>query len=236
MKQLIDDLLQWNINLSDKQIDQFLRYYELLIEWNDKINLTAITEKQDVLKKHFLDSLSLIKCTDESLNGKKLLDMGTGAGFPGIPLKIVFPELKVTLVDSLNKRVDFLNVVISELGLENIEAIHSRAEDLAKDILYREKYDFVVSRAVANLATLSEYCIPFVKIGGYFIPYKSENAMDEIDNSRNAIGILGGKKPEAISFILPNSDLKRVNVKILKIKSTPSAYPRKAGTPTKKPL
>lgn len=236
MKQLNEDLKQWNIELNDKQTEQFVRYYELLIEWNEKINLTAITERSDVLKKHFLDSLSLIKCIDDTLDNKSLLDMGTGAGFPGIPLKIVFPELKVTLVDSLNKRVDFLNLVIDELGLTNIEAIHSRAEDLAQDENYREQYDFVVSRAVANLASLSEYCIPFVKVGGYFIPYKTENASEEIDNARNAIGILGGRKPEMVSFVLPNSDLKRINVKILKIKSTPKQYPRKAGTPTKKPL
>lgn len=237
MKQFIDDLNKWNIELNDKQLERFVRYYELLIEWNEKINLTAITDKDDVFKKHFLDSLSFSQCINNTdLKDKRILDLGTGAGFPGIPLKILYPATHFTLVDSLNKRIDFLNLVIDELGLDNITAIHSRAEDLARNAIFREQYDFVVSRAVANLSVLSEYCIPFVKVGGKFISYKSENALDEIDQARNAIGVLGCKKPNLIMFSLPNSDLKRVNVSIQKINPTPDIYPRKAGIPSKKPL
>lgn len=236
MKQLLDDLKVWNITLSETQIQQFELYAKMLVEWNEKINLTAITDKDEILKKHFLDSLSFCQSVDGDLENKKLLDLGTGAGFPGIPIKILYPELNVTLVDSLNKRVDFLNIIIKELKLDNIIAIHSRAEDLAKDEIFREQYDFVVSRAVANLAVLSEYCIPFVKVGGDFISYKTETSIDEINLSRNAIGILGGKKPVLKQFTLPNSDLGRINVTIHKIKNTPVQYPRKAGTPTKKPL
>lgn len=236
MKQLLDDLKVWNITLTDKQINQFNLYSQLLVEWNEKINLTAITDHDEILKKHFLDSLSFSQSVDSDLSNKTLLDLGTGAGFPGIPIKILFPELNVTLVDSLNKRVDFLNEIINQLELDNIIAIHSRAEDLAKDDLYREHFDFVVSRAVANLSVLSEYCIPFVKVGGMFIAYKTDNSLEEIDSARNAIGILGGKKPNLNQFILPNSDLGRINVCINKIKNTPKQYPRKAGTPSKKPL
>lgn len=237
MYQLINDLSEWNIELSDKQIEQFKLFESLLLEWNEKINLTAITEHDEILKKHFLDSLSFCLCDDKrDYSDKTLLDLGTGAGFPGIPLKIVFPELKITLVDSLRKRVDFLNLVITELGLSDIEAVHSRAEDLAKDSNFREQYDFVVSRAVANLSVLSEYCIPFVKVGGQFISYKAGDSVEEIDNSRNAIGVLGCSKPKIISFSLPDSDLQRCNVISSKIKMTENRFPRKAGIPTKKPL
>lgn len=237
MQQFIDDLSLWGITLTDIQLQQFDKFYELLIEWNEHINLTAITDKDEVYKKHFLDSLSFSQCINFTpMQNKKVLDLGTGAGFPGIPLKILYPEASFTLVDSLNKRIDFLNLVINELGLNNITTVHSRAEDLARDLSFREQYDFVVSRAVANLSVLSEYCIPFVKIDGRFISYKSENALDEIDQARNAIGVLGCKKPNLIMFSLPNSDLKRVNVSIQKIKSTPDTYPRKAGIPSKKPL
>jgi 16S rRNA (guanine527-N7)-methyltransferase len=237
MEQFINDLKEWNINISDEQLNLFKRYTALLLEWNEKINLTAITDINDIYKKHYLDSLSLIKCIDD-LGDKEytLLDLGTGAGFPGIPLKIMFPNLKITLVDSLRKRVDYLNLVIDELGLKDITAIHSRAEVLAHDTKYREQYDIVVSRAVANLSVLSEYCIPFVKVGGVFISYKSGESMEEITNASNAIGMLGGKRAKAVEFVLPDSDYSRCNVVIEKKKNTEDRFPRKEGVPSKRPL
>ncbi len=237
MDQFIKDLKEWNIVLSDEQLILFDKYKDLLLEWNEKINLTAITDIDEIYKKHFLDSLSLIKCIDD-LGDKEytLLDMGTGAGFPGIPLKIAFPNLKITLADSLNKRIDFLNVVIDELDLKDIIAIHARAEELAHDEKYREQFDVVVSRAVANLSVLSEYCLPFVKVDGIFVSYKSGNSSEEISASKNAIGMLGGKLINTFDFILPDSDYSRSNVYIKKIKSTEDRFPRKAGTPSKKPL
>ena len=237
MDQFIKDLKEWNIVLSDEQLILFDKYKDLLLEWNEKINLTAITDIDEIYKKHFLDSLSLIKCIDD-LGDKEyiLLDMGTGAGFPGIPLKIAFPNLKITLADSLNKRIDFLNVVIDELDLKDIIAIHARAEELAHDEKYREQFDVVVSRAVANLSVLSEYCLPFVKVDGIFVSYKSGNSSEEISASKYAIGMLGGKLINTFDFILPDSDYSRSNVYIKKIKSTEDRFPRKAGTPSKKPL
>ena len=223
------------IQLTEKQKQQFDKFYELLVEWNKVMNLTGITEYEEVNEKHFVDSVALVKAV--SLNKKQnLIDVGTGAGFPGIPLKIVFPHLKVTLLDSLNKRIKFLDTVIEELGLEHIETIHGRAEDFAKQADYREQYDICVSRAVANLATLSEYCIPYVKIGGLFIPYKSGEIEEELSHSEKAITILGGKLYQVIKFELPGSEIGRSFVKIEKIKSTAKKYPRKAGLPSKEPL
>ena len=223
------------IQLTEKQKQQFDKFYELLVEWNKVMNLTGITEYEEVNEKHFVDSVALVKAV--SLNKKQnLIDVGTGAGFPGIPLKIVFPHLKVTLLDSLNKRIKFLDTVIEELGLEHIETIHGRAEDFAKQADYREQYDICVSRAVANLATLSEYCIPYVKIGGLFIPYKSGEIEEELSHSEKAITILGGKLNQVIKFELPGSEIGRSFVKIEKIKSTAKKYPRKAGLPSKEPL
>lgn len=223
------------INLSEKQISQFMTYYDLLVEWNSFMNLTAITEFNEVIDKHFIDSLAICEYVDFK-NGDSLIDIGTGAGFPGIPLKIVFPELRITLLDSLNKRIKFLDTVIESLGLENVETIHGRAEDFAKQQSYREKYDFVISRAVANLATLSELCIPFAKEDKYFISYKAEKCNEELEDAKKAISILGGKVEKQIEYKLPDTDMNRNLLLIKKVKSTPKKYPRKAGTPAKEPI
>lgn len=228
-------LQQLHIALSEKQMEQFLQYYELLVEKNKVMNLTAITEFDEVVEKHFLDSVSLTKQMDLH-QPLKVLDLGTGAGFPGIPLKIVFPELEITLMDSLNKRVLFLQDVISSLQLQNIEAVHGRAEEAARNKKYRESFDLCVSRAVANISTLSEYCLPFVKIGGSFISYKSSTIEDELKDGKKGIAILGGKVKDVYKFTLPDSKLQRSFVIIEKEKKTPKAYPRKAGTPSKDPL
>lgn len=236
------DLQELNIVLSDAQFDQFLVYYEILVEKNKVMNLTAITEFDEVLKKHFIDSLSLVKVCDLCGN-LSVIDVGTGAGFPGIPLKIAFPNLKLTLLDSLHKRVGFLQEVIEKLDIQNAEAIHGRAEDFAKQGQLRETYDLCVSRAVANLSVLSEYCLPYVKVGGKFISYKSdkvniesENNRTEIEEAKHAISILGGKLTERKEFTLPHSDIYRNLVVIEKNRPTPKQYPRKAGTAAKKPL
>ncbi|MCX4343500.1 MAG: 16S rRNA (guanine(527)-N(7))-methyltransferase RsmG [Kineothrix sp.] len=236
------DLEEFHISLSGEQIDQFIRYYEMLIEKNKVMNLTAITEFGEVLKKHFVDSLSLVTVCD--LNDVlSVIDVGTGAGFPGIPLKIVFPGLRLTLLDSLQKRIGFLQEVVEELNLHDVRAVHGRAEDFAKPELFRELYDLCVSRALANLSVLSEYCLPYVKLGGKFISYKSEKVSMESDHKQteaaqaeHAIFVLGGKIVEQKGFMLPNSDIYRNLIVIEKCRSTPKQYPRKAGTASKKPL
>ena len=225
----------FGIELSDVQKDQFNRYYDLLIEWNDKINLTAITDKQEVIKKHFEDSLSISSVIDMNAVNS-VIDVGTGAGFPGIPLKIVFPSLKLTLLDSLNKRINFLNTVVDELGLSDVSAIHGRAEEYGRDVVYRESYDLCVSRAVANLSTLSEFCLPFVKVGGYFVSYKSEKADIEYIEAKNAINLLSGGNVRIEDVIITDTDLTRKMVLIEKLSPIDDKYPRRAGIPLKKPL
>ncbi len=235
MNGLKEDALIFGIHLSDEQLSQFYSYYQILIEWNEKINLTAITDFDEVIKKHFLDSLSIGRIIDQNEN-VSILDIGTGAGFPGIPIKIAFPNTNITLMDSLNKRVKFLNEVINILELKKIEAIHGRAEDFSKKGMLRENFDICVSRAVANLSSLSEFCLPYVKVGGKFISYKSEKALEELESSKNAISILGGGNVSCDEFILPGTDFNRTFIIINKVKETPGKYPRKAGTPVKQPL
>lgn len=226
-----------SIKLEENQLVKFYKYFELLVEWNKVMNLTAITEMDEVITKHFVDSLSLIKAIEDiGEKDYRIIDIGTGAGFPGIPLKIAFPNLKLTLMDSLNKRVNFLNEVINCLELQEIEAIHERAEDLGRDSNYREKFDYCVSRAVANLSTLSEYCMPFVKIGGYFIPYKSGKIEEELGSAKHAVFLLGGKVEEVKTFLLPGTEAERSLVKIVKNDPISKKYPRKAGLPAKDPL
>lgn len=236
------DLEELHISLTDMQFDQFLIYYEMLVEKNKVMNLTAITEFDEVMKKHFVDSLSLVKVCD--LSGcLSVIDVGTGAGFPGIPLKIAFPNLKLMLLDSLNKRVGFLREVMEKLDFQNVEAVHGRAEDFAKPGQLRENFDLCVSRAVANLSVLSEYCLPYVKVGGKFVSYKSdkinielEGSRTEVEEAERAISVLGGKLAEQKEFMLPFSDIYRNLVVIEKDRPTPKQYPRKAGTAGRKPI
>lgn len=235
MNRLVEKLQKLNIEITENQIRQFQVYYDMLIEKNKVMNLTAITELDEVIDKHFVDSVAIVSKYDMT-KSLSLIDVGTGAGFPGIPLKIMFPNLNVVLLDSLNKRVKFLNEVIDELGLTNIYAVHSRAEEGARMKEYREKFDLCVSRAVANLSSLSEYCLPYVKENGYFISYKSGSVDDELVGAGKAIKILGGKVDKCEKIILPDTDIDRSFVFINKIKKTPNKYPRKPGTATKEPL
>lgn len=224
-----------NITLTERQKNQFIRYYEYLIEKNKVMNLTGITEFQEVLVKHFVDSLACVQAVDMK-QVKTVMDVGTGAGFPGIPLKIAFPHLKVCLLDSLRKRVNFLEETFTLLGLDNITAIHGRAEEYARNKAYRQKYDMCVSRAVSNLATLSEYCLPYVKTGGTFISYKSGKVQEETDQAAKAVKILGGHVKDIQYFTLPGTEIERSLVIIDKVKETPGKFPRKAGTPLKEPI
>ena len=221
-----------DIELTEKQVKQFYNYMNLLIEWNNKINLTAITEPKEIILKHFVDCATINKFIDEN----KVLDIGTGAGFPGIPLKIINEDLEITLADSLNKRIKFLDIVIETLELNKIETIHSRAEELAKNKKYRESYDIVVSRAVAALNVLLEYTTPFIKVGGKVICMKGNNVEEEIKESKNAIKILGTKMLPVEKVVLPDTEITRNIITVEKMKNTPAKYPRKAGTPAKEPL
>jgi 16S rRNA (guanine527-N7)-methyltransferase len=225
----------FNLELSETQKQQFIQYYDLLIEWNKVMNLTGITQWEEVLLKHFADSLAVVKVMDMS-SISSLIDVGTGAGFPGLPIKIMFPHIQVTLLDSLNKRLNFLNEVIQKLGLEDITTVHGRAEDVARKAEHRDTYDMSVSRAVSNLASLTEYCLPYVKPGGCFISYKSGNIEEEIKEAQKAIQTLGGRLTPPVTFTLGDTDISRSLIKVEKISPTPKKYPRKAGVPTKEPI
>lgn len=249
-KLLKEQLKKIDVELSDVQHQQLDRYYEILVEWNEFMNLTGITEYDEVNQKHFVDSLVLklplkliedaeVKtCFEKVLNKSdiKLIDVGTGAGFPGLPIKIAYPNVSVVLLDSLNKRIKFLTEVITQLGLTGIEAVHGRAEEAARNKAYREQFDISVSRAVANLASLVEYNLPFVRVGGYFVAYKSGNVDEEIEAAKKAVSVLGGKIDAVCRFNLPDSDIERSLVLIRKVKNTSGKYPRKAGLPTKEPI
>lgn len=213
--------------------EQFEKYKDLLLEWNEKINLTAITEEDDIILKHFIDSMTILKHIDEN---SSIVDVGTGAGFPGIPIKIANPSINVTLVDSLNKRLIFLEEVIKNLNLEKIKTVHSRAEEFGQNKNYREKFDIATSRAVANLSVLVEYLLPLVKVGGKCICMKGSDIEEELQNSKDAIKTLGGQIEKVEEFTLPESDIKRNIIVIKKIKQTPNKYPRKPGVPSKNPL
>jgi 16S rRNA (guanine527-N7)-methyltransferase len=222
-----------DIDFSVEQMDKLYRYMEILIEWNEKMNLTAITEPNEIILKHFIDSLTILK---EIKTGNKVVDVGTGAGFPGIPLSIMNENIEMFLVDSLNKRLVFLDNVSRELNLKNISIIHSRAEDFGKDKRYREQFDIAVSRAVANLSTLSEYLVPLIKIGGKCVCMKASDAEEEINQAKKAINVLGGTIKNIEKFNLPESDIGRTVITIIKEKNTPNKYPRKAGIPSKDPI
>ncbi len=231
---IISDILSKN-GIDENKCQDFEKYFELLTDWNNKINLTAITEESEVAYKHFLDSISVFKCGVIN-EGDKIIDVGTGAGFPGLPMKIYDKTLSVTLLDSLNKRIVFLNEVINTLDLKNIYCVHGRAEDFGRDKDHREKYDVCVSRAVANLATLSELCLPFVKVGGYFVAMKGPKADEEIEMGKKAIGLLGGEIVDVISYPIEGTDLEHNMVLIKKISAILGKYPRKAPKPSKEPL
>ncbi|USK92217.1 16S rRNA (guanine(527)-N(7))-methyltransferase RsmG [Rossellomorea marisflavi] len=223
------------ISLSSEQLAQFEKYHELLVEWNEKMNLTAITDKEEVYLKHFYDSISAAFYVDFN-SITSLCDVGAGAGFPSIPIKICFPHLHVSIVDSLNKRITFLNHLADQLGLENTHFHHDRAETFGKNKDHRESYDMVTARAVARMSVLSELCLPLVKKGGYFVAMKAASVNDEMDKAKKAITTLGGKTEQVDSFLLPEEDSERTIVQIKKVKDTPNKYPRKPGTPNKLPL
>lgn len=231
-KELKSKAEQIELELSEKQIEQFYQYMSLLLEWNEKINLTAITEPKEVILKHFIDSLTIVKQIEK---GEKLIDVGTGAGFPGIPISIVREDIEITLLDSLNKRVTFLQEVIQILGLKKIRAIHGRVEEFAKNKKEREQYDITTSRAVASLNVLLEYLLPLTKIGGKCICMKGSN-IEEIGEAERAFRVLGGKIEEIEKIILPGTDIMRHNIMVRKIKETPLKYPRKPGMPSKEPI
>ena len=223
------------LELSEEKYEQFIKYMRLLQEWNEKINLTAITEDEEIIKKHFIDCIKAFK-RDEFKKADTLIDVGTGAGFPGLPIAIMREDLNVTLLDSLNKRINFLNTVVSQLGLKNVTTIHSRAEDGARKPELRENFDIATSRAVANMTVLSEFCLPYVKVGGHFVALKGPAIEEELKASKNALGVLGGRLKEVIELEIEDTDLKHNVVIVSKEKECPNSYPRKAGIITKKPL
>ena len=233
MKHLKEAVASLGMELTEEQIRQFEAYRAGVLEWNEKVNLTAITDPEEFEMKHFADSV-MSAGSAVMRSAKKIIDVGTGGGFPGIPLAILFPEKQFTLMDSLGKRIKIIEQLANEIGIKNVELIHARAEDLAKKKEYREQYDVCVSRAVANLTTLSEYCIPFVKVGGYFAPYKTAAAEEEIQEGKKAMFILGGHLESVSEF--SSAELDHTILWIKKVKTTPVKYPRKAGTPSKEPL
>lgn len=234
-KLLSQCLKELGMEISEKQKDLFFLYKDILVEWNEKMNLTAITQEREIVIKHFVDSVSILAKT-EIPKGASVIDVGTGAGFPGIPVKIMREDIKLTLLDSLNKRIGFLNHVCQQLSLENVDNIHSRAEDGGQNPLLREKFDFCLSRAVADLAVLSEYCLPFVKVGGVFVSLKGPEIEDELNMSKNAIKTLGGEVTEVSKILIPESDITHSLVIIKKVMPTPKKYPRKPGTASKNPI
>ena len=235
MQKLKNALEQLNISYTEKMIEQFSVYMEEILDWNEKINLTAITDKDEFVEKHFIDSVLAANAAEVQC-AEKVIDVGTGAGFPGIPLAIIFPEKKFVLMDSLNKRLKVIDDVCAKAGIMNVETVHGRAEELSRNKVHREKYDLCVSRAVANMSTLSEYCLPFISQGGYFLAYKGPDSDEEINASKNAIKILGGKIKDIREAALADFGLAHRIVYVEKIKETPAKYPRKAGVPSKEPL
>ena len=223
-----------NIELSEKQTKQFMTYKDMLLEWNEKMNLTAITDEREIILKHFVDCAIL--CGAADMGGKRVIDVGTGAGFPGVPAKIICPDMQITLLDSLNKRITFLNELVSKLSLEGVQCVHMRAEDGGSDKSLRETYDLCISRAVANLAVLSEYCLPFVKIGGYFISMKGPDVSEELKEAEKAIRVLGGEVTEVKAAAIPDTDINHSLIIIKKVRPTPPKYPRKAGKAKKEPI
>ncbi len=235
MENLQQVLEKFNKAADETTLEKFRLYMEKILQWNEHVNLTAITDKEEFVKKHFIDSL--LCCGREEIeNAKTVIDIGTGAGFPGIPLALVYPEKKFVLVDSLQKRLKIIDEICKDLGITNVELIHSRAEELGKSKAHREKYDLCVSRAVANFATLSEYCLPLVKVGGFFVAYKGPDAEKEIEESGKAVQLLGGKISEVFCPEQEDLDFRHKLVMVKKVKNTPAKFPRKAGTPAKEPL
>ena len=235
---LSETAISLGLSLSGEQIRQFRIYYENLVEWNKVMNLTAITEEKDVYEKHFADSIMIFRAIPPGKWSEqtKLIDVGTGAGFPGLPIAICLPSVQITLMDSLQKRIRFLQDTVDRLGLTNVTLIHARAEELARNKEHREKYDLCVSRAVANLSTLTEYCLAFVRVGGDFVSYKTESISEELEKGQKAVRILGGQSAETDYYVLSQTDYHRSLVKIHKVRQTPGKYPRKAGIPSKEPL
>lgn len=236
IEQFIEQLKEKGIELSAQQLAQFALYYELLVEWNEKMNLTAITEQSEVYLKHFYDCLMplwLSPLKDEAIT---LCDVGAGAGFPSIPLKIMCPQIQLTIVDSLNKRIQFLEHLVSELGLEQVRCVHGRAEEVGQNQTFREQFDVVTARAVASLNVLSEYCLPLVKKGGYFMALKAQKSEEEMDTAKKAITLFGAKFDSYATDFLPIEQSERTIILIKKTKETPNKYPRRAGLPAKKPI